>query len=35
MNEKRVTSDLARQMPGVTEVSTSSASDGIIKGMDA
>ena len=35
MNEKRVTSELARQMRGVTEASTSSASDGIIKGLGA
>ncbi len=32
---KRVTYDLARQMPGATEVSTSSFGDEIIKGMSA
>lgn len=32
---KRVTYDLARQMPGATEVSTSSFADQIIKGMSA
>ncbi len=32
---KRVTYDLARQMPGATEVSTSSFADEIIKGMSA
>ncbi|HVX41813.1 MAG TPA: isocitrate dehydrogenase (NADP(+)) [Gemmatimonadaceae bacterium] len=32
---KRVTYDLARQMPGATEVSTSAFGDAIIKGMSA
>ena len=32
---KRVTYDLARQMPGATEVSTSAFGDQIIKGMGA
>ena len=32
---KRVTYDLARQMPGSTEVSTSGFADEIIKGMSA
>ena len=31
---KRVTYDLARQMPGATEISTSAFGDQIIKGMD-
>jgi len=30
---KRVTYDLARQMPGATEVSTSAFGDGVIAGM--
>jgi isocitrate dehydrogenase len=32
---KHVTYDLARQMPGATEVSTTGFADQIIKGMDA
>ncbi len=35
IRSKRVTYDLARQMPGATEVSTSSFGDEIIKGMGA
>jgi len=35
IKSKRVTYDLARQMPGATEVSTSSFADQIIKGMSA
>ena len=35
IKSKRVTYDLARQMPGATEVSTSSFGDEIIKGMGA
>ena len=35
IKSKRVTYDLARQMPGATEVSTSSFGDKIIKGMGA
>jgi isocitrate dehydrogenase len=31
---KHVTYDLARQMPGATEVATSAFGDQIIKGMD-
>jgi Isocitrate dehydrogenases len=33
IKSKRVTYDLARQMPGATEVSTSGFADGIIAGM--
>jgi isocitrate dehydrogenase len=35
IKSKRVTYDLARQMPGATEVSTSAFGDQIIKGMNA
>src|ERR1700716_3271345 len=35
IRSKRVTYDLARQMPGATEVSTSACGDEIIKGMGA
>jgi isocitrate dehydrogenase len=35
IKSRRVTYDLARQMPGATEVSTSSFADQIIKGMSA
>ena len=35
IKSKRVTYDLARQMPGATEVSTSAFADQIIKGMSA
>jgi isocitrate dehydrogenase len=35
IKSKRVTYDLARQMPGATEVSTSAFGDQIIKGMTA
>jgi isocitrate dehydrogenase len=35
IKSKRVTYDLARQMPGATEVSTSGFGDEIIKGMTA
>jgi isocitrate dehydrogenase len=35
IKSKRVTYDLARQMPGATEVSTTSFADQIIKGMSA
>ena len=35
IRSKRVTYDLARQMPGATEVSTSAFGDAIIKGMGA
>jgi isocitrate dehydrogenase len=35
IKSKHVTYDLARQMPGATEVSTSAFGDGIIKGMTA
>ena len=35
IKSKRVTYDLARQMPGATEVSTSAFADEIIKGMSA
>jgi len=35
IKSKRVTYDLARQMPGATEVSTSAFGDAIIKGMGA
>ncbi len=35
IRSKRVTYDLARQMPGATEVSTSAFADQIIKGMSA
>ena len=35
IKSKRVTYDLARQMPGATEVSTSAFADGIIAGMRA
>jgi len=35
IKSKHVTYDLARQMPGATEVSTSGFGDGIIKGMTA
>ena len=35
IKSKKVTYDLARQMPGATEVSTSSFADQIIKGMSA
>ena len=35
IKSKRVTYDLARQMPGATEVSTSAFGDQIIKGMSA
>jgi isocitrate dehydrogenase len=35
IKSKRVTYDLARQMPGAAEVSTSAFGDGIIKGMTA
>jgi isocitrate dehydrogenase len=35
IKSKRVTYDLARQMPGATEVSTSAFGDQIIKGMRA
>jgi isocitrate dehydrogenase len=35
IKSKRVTYDLARQMPGATEVSTSAFADQIIKGMGA
>ena len=35
IRSKRVTYDLARQMPGATEVSTTSFADQIIKGMSA
>jgi isocitrate dehydrogenase len=35
IKSKRVTYDLARQMPGATEVSTSAFADQIIKGMRA
>jgi isocitrate dehydrogenase len=35
IREKRVTYDLARQMPGSTEVSTSGFADRIIAGMKA
>jgi isocitrate dehydrogenase len=33
IKSKKVTYDLARQMPGSTEVSTSAFADGIIAGM--
>jgi isocitrate dehydrogenase len=33
IKSKRVTYDLARQMPGATEVSTTAFGDQIIKGM--
>jgi isocitrate dehydrogenase len=35
IKQKRVTYDLARQMPGATEVSTSKFADQIIAGMKA
>jgi len=35
IKSKRVTYDLARQMPGATEVPTSTFADQIIKGMSA
>jgi isocitrate dehydrogenase len=35
IKSKRVTYDLARQMPGSTEVSTTAFGDQIIKGMTA
>ena len=35
MNENRIASDIARQTPGATEVSTSSLGDEIIKGLGA
>jgi len=35
IKNKRVTYDLARQMPGATEVSTTEFGDQIIKGMRA
>jgi isocitrate dehydrogenase len=35
IKSKKVTYDLARQMPGATEVSTTAFADQIIKGMSA
>jgi isocitrate dehydrogenase len=35
IKSKRVTYDLARQMPGATEVSTSGFGDQVIRGMAA
>ena len=35
IRQKRVTYDLARQMPGATEVSTSAFADRIIAGLKA